>query len=88
MTGLAAPESSVDTRTQLLWEEEVVRLCAGAATLPQPAKDLMRTTLVAILDEAGSDRSFVRAAQPLLAALEPERRPELPRFFWREAEAA
>jgi hypothetical protein len=63
-------------------------LSASAATLPQQAKDLMRATLVAILEEAASDVSFVRSAQPLLAALGPETGPELPRFFWREAKAA
>jgi len=66
----------------------MVRLSASASTLPQAAKDLMRATLVAILDEAGSDPSFVGSAQPLFAALGPESRQELPRFFWRQAEAA
>jgi hypothetical protein len=88
VTGLAAPESSVGARAQLLWEEEVVRLCASAPTLPQQAKDLMRATLVAILDEAGPDASFARSAQPLLAALGSDSNPELTRPVWREAAAA
>ena len=51
-----------------------MKQCATVQTLPPAAKRLMLTALESIIAES-SDAAFRRAAEPLLAALDPSRPP-------------
>lgn len=75
VAGLAAP-SAPRLRTDLLWEQELARLRAGAGSLSPAARSAVLAVLEAIAteaddDDAASTRSFLAAfaSGRLLAAL-------------------